>query len=191
LAGLVHKMGYDIGPKRWIKKADENNRYGYFECLPLLSISNTILAKLGGDFHDIPDFPEGWTRDFDKEKKAILRIVQRGQIELYKGNRLLVLSQLYDELFPEAKWLFIHRDVEATFRSRFGGRMSFEKWKKITKSRMDIWFSSSPSRKALYIDYDDFKMSAGKPVSKIAEYLGLQFDDERLENLIELFRPQS
>ena len=135
LSGLVHHMGFDLGPEQWIKKPDRYNPMGYFECLPLMRCEMEALKKLGGDFHRLPAFNPGWTDTLREEKQAILQIVERGKIELYKGNRLMILADLFDELFPRAKWLFIDRDVKDTFKSRFGEGMSFQEWVKITDDR--------------------------------------------------------
>ena len=43
LAGLVARMGLSPGPSAWLNPADEHNRYGYYECLPILKVEEEIL----------------------------------------------------------------------------------------------------------------------------------------------------
>ncbi|MFB6273729.1 MAG: hypothetical protein ABEL51_12620, partial [Salinibacter sp.] len=102
LAGLLSRMGLSAGPIEWLKSADEHNPYGYFECLPLLHLSEEILADLGGGVNDVPRLPEDWTSQLHQEKRRIQEIVTSGGIELYKDNRLMILADLYDEIFPSA-----------------------------------------------------------------------------------------
>ena len=188
LSGLVHRMGFSLGPKKWLKKADKNNVYGYFECVPLLQISDRILEKLGGSFLDLPEFKPGWTALLEEEKREILRIVQKGGIELYKGNRLTVLAGLYDEIFPDAQWIYISRDINETYKSRFGGEISFEDWRKITNRRISLWESSRPATKALNLDYRDFKDNSKATVYKILDFLGLNLSSRKIEECINFFQ---
>ena len=190
LANLVAEMGFSCGPAEWLKQPDEHNPRGYFECNPLRKLTSDILTKLGGNFHDLPAFDDNWTDDLDDEKKKILDIVNQGKIELYKENKLLVLSKLFDEIFPDAKWIFIERSVEDTFRSRWGSDLSIEEWKEIVANRRDIWNKSKPSQKALYVDYKDFKTDLQNTLKKIANYLGLKLSKSEVDRLSDLFKPR-
>jgi hypothetical protein len=183
-------MGFSLGPDEWIKKPDEHNPRGYFECLPLMTISIKMLKKLGGDFHRLPSLDPGWTAALADEKRQILCVVETGGIELYKGNRLMVLADLYDELFPDAKWIYIDRDVEETYRSRFGAELSFERWVRITKDRMGVWHSSTPAKKALYIDYGDFRSDLRGTVSRVQNFLEVDLTDHQFETCLALFKPR-
>lgn len=191
VAGLVHRMGFSLGPKKWLKKGDEHNPYGYFECLPLKKISNKILEELGGDFHhNLPSLESGWTEAFESKKSEITRIIEAGGIELYKGNRLLVLADLYDELFPEAKWIFTQRSIKETYRSRFGEELSFGEWERITNERLRKWESCRPAKQALYVDYQDFKSDAKKTVSKIQAFLEIELTESQVGSCVDFFLPR-
>lgn len=184
-------MGYSLGPDKWLKKADKHNPHGYFECLPLQRISADILKKLGADFHNnLPSLQPGWTKAFDAEKAEILRVVQSGSIELYKGNLLLVLVDLYAELFPTAKWICTQRAVEKTYQSRFGEPLSFEEWKAITAKREKCWQTSFASKNALYIDYQDFNLDITASISKIQNFLGIELTTEQMTSCLEFYKPR-
>jgi hypothetical protein len=190
VTGLIHTMGLDLGPQEWLKSPDANNPYGYFECLPLMQISNAILQTLGGSFHDLPRLASGWTTAFEPEKSAIMNLVHKGNIELYKDNQLLVLADLYSEIFPHAKWIFIRRDVKETFASRFGVKMPFESWAVLTEQRMDAWNRSKPSSKALYIHYHDFSNDLDKTIRSIAAFIRVELTEQQMESCRVFYKPK-
>jgi hypothetical protein len=190
VTGLIHLMGFSIGPKSWLKKADRYNPYGYFECQPLNRLSSAVLMSLG-DFHSaLPSLEDQWTEAFKAEQAQIVRVVESGGVELYKDNLLLVLADLYDELFPDAKWVFVQRDIEATYKSRFGRHLSFSDWQRIVERRSQLWQSSNPSKKALYIDYDDFKSDIKGAVQTIQTFLDIELSKKQLAVCIDFFKPR-
>lgn len=191
LAGLIHQMGFNVGPKKWLKGANEYNPYGYFECVPLMKKSEDILEKLGGDFHDLPNFYIGWTNNLNQEKKEIINIIRQGNIEVYKGNRLMVLADLYDELFPNLKWIFINRDINDTYNSRFGEHLSFEEWEHITLKRLNVWHNSKPSQKSLNLDYQDFKIDLEGTIERIQNHLEISLTNVKKKQCIDFFKPRN
>lgn len=191
VAGLVVRMGFSPGPKEWLKPPDEHNRYGYYECEPLKAIEKAILTRLGGDFHHLPSLSDGWTRGFQEEERQITRLVRRGGIEVYKGNRLMVLADLCHEIFPDAKWIFCARETEQTYRSRFGGDITLDEWREITAARLEAWRSSRASDGALVADYDDFKADTQGTVQRIQRFLGVDLSRRQLDECIGFFAPRS
>jgi len=182
-------MGFSPGPNRWLKKPDEYNLWGYYECLPLLYIENDILRSLGGDCNNIPEFPANWSSLFKKKKAKINSIIRNGGIEIYKGNRQIVLSELFYELFPDAKWIMILRDEKDTFRSEFGEPFTWEEWKKLRQKRFDIWNRSPVSSKCMVIKYEEFNHNAEKMVENIAQYLGVPLSSQKKSLCINFFKP--
>ena len=191
LAGLVNEMGFHPGKHVLLKAPPANIRKGYLEHLKLLKISRSILDKLNADFNfNIPVLEKGWTNQFPKEKAAIRKIVQSEQIDFYKGNRLLVLADIYDELFPEAKWLCIKRKTEDTYKSRFGKERSWEEWTSITENRYAAWARTNASKKAIELDYDSFKENSRLPIEQIAKHLSLTPDEKAFQQYQNYFQPQ-
>lgn len=198
LAGLLVQMGLSPGPEEWLKEADEHNPYGYYECLPLMYIENEVLKKLGGSYNNIPEFPPIWTDLFEKEKRQIEKIVRNGGIEVYKGNRLLVLADLYIELFPQARWIMILRNEWDTFNSEFG-KESYEKelgrpltrqeWMNLRQKRFDVWNNSRASLICLIVRYEDFKNEPEQMVLRIANHVGVTLPSDKLQKCLGFFRP--
>jgi hypothetical protein len=178
LAGLITRMGFSLGDSANIKEADQYNRYGYFEHLRLMELSNSILRKLGGDyFLNIPDVRPGWTMSMKAEKALIQRYVNEEGIELYKDNRLVLLSDIYKELYPDAKWVYIERAHEETYRSRFGRPLSMNQWLSMSEARLDGWNRSKVKDEALAVRYLDFVEDFDRTVADLACFLGVTHVD--------------
>lgn len=190
LSGLVHRMGYSVGSDAHIKAADEHNKYGYFEHVKLMEISIALLGNLGADFHmNIPDLKSGWSRNWIKEKEQIGRIIAQEGIELYKCNRLMILADLYVDLFPEAQWIRISRSTEGAYRSRFGEELGFDDWVKITENREQAWNRTLASKNALEVDYDSMMGSREISLRKIADFLDIRLNTRLREKCLDFFRP--
>ena len=192
ITGCIHRMGFNVGSEKWLKQADIFNPYGYYECLPLLEISIRILNQLGGDFLDIPSLNPGWTENFLTEKGEICKIIKTGEIELYKGNRLLIVADLYNELFPNAKWIFINRDIEQLHISpgALSNSFSFQEWKEIINKRLSVWNSSKPASKAFKVDYQDFKTDCKKTILEIQSFLDIELTETQIENCMSFYKPR-
>jgi len=190
LAGLIVRMGFNPGPEKWLKKADERNPFGYYECLPLLEISRGILKKFGGDIlKNIPHLPNGWINELETEKKQILDIVYSGKVEIFKDAPMLIIADLYNELFPGAKWIVVHRDVRETFKSRFGKPLTYEEWEKITHIRLRKWQQTQPFSKALNLNYKDFFVDCQGTIEKISSFLGTRLTAQQMKACMDFFKP--
>jgi hypothetical protein len=191
LSGLVVRMGFSPGPKEWLKKADQYNPHGYYECAPLLKIDHDLLKRFGGSPMDPPQLPENWTNLCEKEKKQIRGIVTNGGIEVYKGNMLVVLADLYDELFPGVKWIMIYRSEEETVRSIVDAETPIPAHKLVnTRDRwLKNWEKSRPSSHCLTVRYEDFIDNTQQAISAVADYLGVTLTEEKLRECNEFFKP--
>jgi sulfotransferase family protein len=190
VAGLVSRLGFNAGPQDWLRPPDSNNPQGYYECTPLISISERMLQKLGGDFHHPPSLPHDWLVQLAEECREVCDIVAKGQIEMYKGNRLLILAGAYHELFPKAKWVFVHRDVHDTHRSRFGAPIPLEEWKALTEARLSTWRRSAPCATALVVEYASFKLDFEGSLKRLAQHLGVELTESMLLSCRGFFKPR-
>jgi len=60
LAGALKAMGVYLGPDHSLGDPQPDNPKGFFEFLPMVSINDEILQRLGGSWCDLPYFPPGW-----------------------------------------------------------------------------------------------------------------------------------
>lgn len=190
LAGLIVRMGFNPGPEDWLKKSDEHNPFGYYECMPLLTLSRNILKKFGGDIlKNIPDLPDDWLNTMEPEKQQILNLVNSGKIEIFKDAPMLIIADLYNELFPEAKWIVIQRDESETFKSRFGTPLTYVEWEKINKTRLRKWQQTRPFSKALNLNYKDFLLDCRETIEKISTFLEVPLTTEQMKECVDFFKP--
>jgi Sulfotransferase family len=194
LAGLVVRMGFSPGPIEWLRRADQHNPYGYYESMPLMKIDHALLTKFDGNVMDPPKLSENWTKLCEYEKKQILKIVKNGGIEIYKGNMLVVIADLYDELFPNARWIMIYRSEKDTTRSILDSShnpIPYEELGKIRNNWLKSWENSQPSSRCLTVRYEDFLVNSKRIITDIAEHLDVSLTKERLSNCMNFFKPRS
>lgn len=191
VTGMVQRMGFHLGPEQWLRPADTHNRHGYFECLPLTRLSLHILQKLGGDFHHLPRFEPGWQTSLEREKEMIASLVESGGIELLKDNHLLVLADLYADLFPQARWIYVLRDVQETYRSRFGEHMSLDEWRTLSARRLALWHASRPASRALHLDYAEFKQDLASAIERVSTFLEIDLSPAQRRACMAFFQPRT
>lgn len=190
LTSLVSYLSeYNMGSQEYMRGADINNKYGYFEFVPLMNLTNKMLGKLNGGFHNIPDLPCDWMDVLSNEMNELTDIVLKHDIQLYKDNRLMAINEVYSHLFPDAKWIFIERDIKETYKSRFGKKISFEDWEKITSNRMEAWNRGEASTKALNLNYKMFFKDFRGTLLDIANHLELDDVENKIEDSYALFKP--
>lgn len=194
LCGLIVRMGFDPGPKSWLKKGDRNNPYGYYECTPLMTIDHGLLGKFGGNAMSPPYLPKDWIMLCDNEQKQISEIVQNGGIQVYKGNMLVVLADLYARIFPEAKWIFIKRSQDANVNSLVDSsntEVPSEKMRYIRKRWLRSWQQTQISKNCLSVTYEEFMDNPRGTVKIITEYLEVTLSEEEFSECVKWFKPRS
>jgi hypothetical protein len=85
---------------------------------------------------DPPEFPYGWVDECPQDE--IRTLAENLGIEAYKSNRLMLIADLYDLIWPDAKWVFCERDTRDTYRSRFG--VAPINCYSISKNRLNYFF---------------------------------------------------
>ncbi|MGF1507355.1 MAG: sulfotransferase [Anaerolineae bacterium] len=191
LAGLICRMGLHPGPAHQLRPPDDANPHGYYEYLPVMRLERAILRQLGGDFFELPAFPPGWQRRFRREGRFIRAWIRRGGVQVYKGNRALVLADLYAELFPRARWVLIERDAEAVFRSRavFKRQMTRPEWEAAAAARMARCEASRPAAGCLRIRYEDFSADPVAAARRVADHIGVRLGEAELRACAAFFQP--
>lgn len=189
LTNFISLMGFSLGNKDWLKKPDQYNLDGYFECLPLNSITNRLLCEMGCDFHhNLPSTIKLDAVDINKYSTEIYDLINSGNIEIYKDNKLTIMPDIYDKLFPNVHWVYIERSVFDTYKSRFGGFIEFNDWVDISNNRRNLWLNSAVSKKALTLNYSQFETNLSGCLDLISEHLNVKLTEDVRHNCLSLFR---
>ena len=174
LTNLVHKMtNYNCGEN--IRAADEDNKWGYWEHVILNTVTTKCLGDEGVSY--VSEKPikkiDFSLPEFDIFRKIIDKTVNKEKIELYKDNKLILAPELYTKLYPEAKWIYIQRNLKDGFKSRFGQEITFEEYSNMVKNRLDCWNEKEKPKNCLVVNYEDFDTDIDNVIKTIAEYLGI------------------
>lgn len=187
LAGMISRLGYNVGSN--IRRDDPVQRRGYMEHWELYSITRRILNLRARDqiHYDEPRWKS--------QKEAIRTAVEGEGIELYKDNQLLLMANLFDSVYPDAKWICISREDQTNYQSyvKWQGKKNatdFEAWKERKKYRMGIWNQSRPSKKALHLDYEDFAIDWEGAFNTICEFLDRRPEDTVRELCRNFYQPR-
>lgn len=101
LAGALHKLGADLGPRSsWIQPAADNPR-GFFEYGPVVDLDRDLLAALGGSWSSPPPLPSGWVHDeriSDLRERAEQLSAEIPERMVVKDPRLSLLQPLWEEI---------------------------------------------------------------------------------------------
>ena len=62
-ARVLNLLGVDLGPEDAMMAATPDNPRGYWEAAAITELDNDIIEELGGRWHRLPAFPEGWAED--------------------------------------------------------------------------------------------------------------------------------
>lgn len=191
LANLIKEMGFSLGNYDSYIKFEDSDRKGYAEHMRLNSISNNILEELGYDyFFNLPESPIPYSNSLRKYLNQIIKISNEECVEAYKDNKLIAVSDVFHTAFPNAKWVYIRRDINATYKSRWGNEIDFDKWAELSSNRESLWRMTSQSKVALNLDYDDFLNNPKSTISGIAKFLNVDTLHINQNSLTSLFQPR-
>lgn len=141
-----------------------------------------------------PVLPDDWLDLCVKEQQEIKWIIEREGIEVYKGNMLVILADLYDVLFPDAKWIFISRNADEIVRSMIATdktKLANETYLlDSVKQWRSSWYNSRVSKSCLEVRYEDFLKSPEYTIQTIAKYLNHPLSPEVLRRCLDFFKPR-
>jgi hypothetical protein len=84
LTGALRLLGVHLGSDENLLPSDEEaNRKGFWENRLIVDLNDALLSRLGGDWHNLPDFPPDW---FSSPEFADLRREARAVISKEFGN---------------------------------------------------------------------------------------------------------
>ena len=107
---------------------------------------------------------------------------------------MLALANLYDDLFPNVKWIYILRDIKDCYKSHCrtvgDNNVSFQEYKDISDAHLELWHESRPSSQALNVQYDSFRENTMNEIQNLQNFLDIELTDEQIKYCMEFFRPR-
>jgi len=177
---LASAMGFNPGLVQKLRPGDEfKHRTGFWEYAPLAEISAAILKPKFENFKQGKVLLESdWQVRYAKELEQIRQIVEQDQVEVYKDVALISLHEMYEQLFPEAKWIFVTRAAPELDPARAERQ----------RRQFEFWNTGSVSKKCLYVDYSEYQKDLIGAVRRIAAYLGVDVS-QKIQELRALYKP--
>ena len=189
---LAHKTGFYSGPFVWLKNANKFNPNGYFECVPFQNELDQLIEEYGFNFeHRLPEKPLELPKNIQIK---LQKIVNDGNIELVKYNKLSLFADSISKAFPNAIWIHVQRDEKDLYKSnsKFVGGRGRESFFMALKKRQELWKQSGVSKHAISINYSTLKTK--KDILNLLVFLQSQLEinlnQKQISECVSLFRPK-
>jgi len=185
-------MGYSAGDAQKLKKADEHNRFGYWEYIPIRKISwETIPHNF--KFGDVLTWPR-YQIDRDNDiARRISTIADEDHVEIYKDNLLPLVYKQFDQ---SAKCIIISRNPDDCYASPLkAGMRGYDvdrEYFALAVANYFFWvgFFLCHDMDCLQVEYEQFGYNFKSEVDKIAGFLGVRFEGNDYESLRHVYHPR-
>lgn len=181
---IVNLLGVYLGGLDDLIMETEYNQKGCWEHKTLLEISDSILARFGGDTHNRPDFPDGWVNDpriVELEAQARSMIVNEfaGHGAWgWKDTRCSLIMPFWQRLLPDMEYVICIRNPADVAKS-----VVTRKWVSSFTEAYYIWYMYTSSiirytsgRRRVFVFYEDFMgKDSMRAVGRLAEFLGPEY----------------
>ena len=183
LAGALHKLGADLGPRSsWIQPASDNP-LGFFEYAPVVDLNRDLLTALGGTWSSPPPLPRGW---LDDERLGELRIrAQELSAEIpermiVKDPRLSLVQPLWEDVGSVPASVLCVRHPRAVADS-LRARNEFT-----VDQGLLLWFRYNAAAllnrpDALIVEYESLLADPVPELTRIAEHLDPEVSTKTIE----------
>jgi len=175
---MLSLLGAYLGPGHRTMLPTSDNPKGFWEHTGFVDINDEILTRFGGDWHNAPEFPEGWARlpKLEDLRKRAAEIVDRefrdAPVWSWKDPRTCLTIPFWQQLLPEMQYLICVRDPVAVARSLekrdgFSVDKSGRLWLTHTASALR-WTSG---RRRLLVCYEDIMRDCEPELRRVAAFL--------------------
>src|SRR5262252_2669727 len=111
LAGTLRLLGVYLGSDENLMPSDEEaNRKGFWENRLIVDLNDALLLRLGGDWHNLPEFPPLWPAspelaDFRRDARALIAS-EFGNSPLWgwKDPRACLTLPFWSRLLPQMSY---------------------------------------------------------------------------------------
>lgn len=175
---MLSLLGADLGPGHRVLQATSDNPKGFWEHTGFVDINDEILTRFGGDWHNPPEFPDGWPSLpllADLRERATNIIEQdfgRASIWSWKDPRTCLTIPFWQALLPSMHYVVCVRDPRAVARSleRRNG-FSTEKSGSLWLSHVGSALRWTSGRRRIVTFYEDIMEDCESELSRLAAFL--------------------
>jgi GT2 family glycosyltransferase len=176
---VLNLLGVYLGHENNLLRPAADNPTGFWEHRGVTELNDEILARLGGNWHEPPQFPAGWEMEpelADLRQRARTLVREHfSSVDLWgwKDPRTCLTLPFWKRLLPRLEFVINLRnplDVARSLQKRDG--FSFEKG-------MNLWFTHvksalihSAGLRREFFFYEDFINEGHLELSRLADFLG-------------------
>jgi hypothetical protein len=189
IAHILHDCGLYLGPKEKWDTVAFSNPDGFWEHVDFLSINDEILAKFDGGWDFPPHLPKNWhhsekLQDLRDRAEKLIASFSDKEFWGWKDPRNSLTLPFWKDLIPDLKVIHCVRspvEVSKSLKNRGSnsGKFSFSLWDHYTNSLM----MNAKDSSYLVTNYHNYFLSPFDEISRLLEFIGLDFPDSELENL--------
>lgn len=119
---LLHLCGLYLGQEKDMMKPQPENPEGYWENWKITRFNDEMLEKMGGNYHQPPHLAPGWLNDelfagMKHRAKGLFTEFETQPLWGWKDPRSMLLLDLWNEMFPDARYILCIRNPAETAES--------------------------------------------------------------------------
>jgi hypothetical protein len=179
VAKVLSLLGIDLGPPQRLFRPHADNPEGFLEHMGFVEVSEEILARLGGCWHEPPAFVPGWERspelsDLRMRAAALIREDFSGRaLWGWKDPRACLTLPFWRTLLPPTRYVLCIRSPLSVARSlekRDG--FSIEKSGRLWLTHVTSALTNSAGNPRLIMAYEDVLTARDQEVQRLARFVG-------------------
>jgi len=195
VAGILNKMGINMGNDLVGKKP--SNPFGHFEDKSFININRAILSKAYGSWDNPPNEEDilAQAKPFGKEIKELIgKKDSLNDIWGWKDPRTCLTIKLYTPYLINPYFIFCHRkDIEIAESLKRRNNYEIQKSLNIANiynNRVVNFFQEYKNFRKIDLYYEDFLVNPKQNITKIANFLSLNVNQERIEIINNFIEPK-
>jgi hypothetical protein len=179
LTRLLNLLGVYLGPEEGLAKPSNENPKGFWENTEIMLLNDELLTRLGGIWHEPPEFLSGWENDpaLDDLKQRAQTLIQDrfadAEMWGWKDPRTCLTLPFWQQLLPPMRYVVCMRNpVDVSYSLELRNSFSLEKSSDLWLTYVNFALRYSDGHPRLTVFYEDIMEDWRKELRRLAEFLG-------------------